>query len=400
MGDTGAAEETGMEQVPTVVENDLIEGLFDIEGLDIASYRIRGEGPDGAYFDWIEATEPRIAIADVRRGQWTIYAQGLNAEGMPVVQGKLETFLSEDSPVDNLIFNESYSTGNARCALAWNPVQVQHPNIEVYVKPVDGEYMARDVSEIVVGNGTAMWTAYDLPSGSYIARFVLKDRNTVVSGAAAALRIIDDKMSVGNVRLTIGDLSHVFGIDISNIPVDTIEGALAVKNNKIVFESEYRDLLTDWFIDGEYIEGQDDVVLTLDNISKGYHRIDVIARTADYGSIDSDSIHIYTDGVRMTEVAEEDVNAAVTVFESTLDNANRLQKEIEEAAAAEAAGTETEEEKEFVKPIPSEAEITYDHETVLPILNLEPTDMMEATMVFEPSTSADSGDAEPVIIVE
>ena len=153
------------------------------------SNSIRGEGPDGAYFDWIEVDSPKVAISDIRRGQWTLYAQGLNKDGMPVVQGMLETFLSEDSPIDNLVFDEHYGNGDIRCALAWNTAQIQHPALEIYTRPADSsEWTARDSSEIAIGNGTAMWTAENVESGSYIVRFILKDRSIEVSGAAAALR--------------------------------------------------------------------------------------------------------------------------------------------------------------------------------------------------------------------
>lgn len=311
----------------TEAENEeTIQGLFDIEGLDIASYRIRGEGPDGAYFDWIAVDSPKVAISDIRRGQWTLYAQGLNKDGMPVVQGKLETFLSEDSPIDNLVFDEHYGKGDLRCALAWNPAQVQHPGVEVYIRPADGgDWTARDISEIAIGNGTAMWTAENVESGSYIVRFILKDRSTIVSGAAAALRVIDDKVSVGSVRLTIGDLSHVYGISLDNEPVETIDGYLMLDAGKAVFETEAPDLFYDWYIDGTYqpeASGSDSIALV--GLAKGYHRVDCVVRTEHYGSIDSDSIHIYTDGERVAEVSEDDVNAAVEPFDATKENAEML----------------------------------------------------------------------------
>lgn len=309
----------------TVLENGTVEGLFSIEDLNIASYRIRGEGPDGAYFDWVEADTPRIALADIRRGEWTLYAQGLNAAGEPVVQGQLTTFLSENTPVDNLVFDESYGNGDVRCALAWNTAQVQHPSVEVYLQTDDGEMYPVD-GEIVYGNGTAIWTAQGIPSGSYIARFILKDRSTPVSGAAAAMRVIDDKVSIGNVRLTIGDLSQVYGITLDNIPANTIEGDLVLgDDNNALFESENGDLLYDWYLDGTYLgtEVNGDSI-PLSGLLKGYHRVDVVTRTADYGSINGDSIHIYTDGEMVQEIPEDEVNAAIPLFEATQANYDEL----------------------------------------------------------------------------
>ena len=233
-----ASVEEAVPESPVLADTDerAVDGLFDISGLDVTSYRIRGEGPDGAWFDWVESDTPKIALADVRRGLWTIYAQGLNRYGEPVIQGKLETFLSENSPVDNLIFDEQYGTGDVRSALAWNPAQVMHPAIDVYLRADDGEYMPRPSDEVTIGQGTAIWAAENIPSGSYIARFVLKDGSTPVSGAAAAVRIIDDSTSIGQVRLTIGDLSHVYGIELSNMPADTLIGHLELTGREASLE--------------------------------------------------------------------------------------------------------------------------------------------------------------------
>lgn len=315
-------------QAPAVAEveaEDVVEGIFDINGLDVVSYRLRGEGPDGAYFDWIEVTEPRVAIADIRRGEWTLYAQGLNADGQPVIQGSLQTFLSEDSPVDNLVFKEDYGRGDVRCAFAWNPSQVQHPDVEIYMqKATGGEWIARDSSEIIIGDGTAMWTATGIDSGSYVIRILLKDRSSIVSGAAAALRVIDDKLSIGQVRLTVGDLSQIYGIMLDNVPADTVEGMLALSTGGVLYRSNMEDLIYDWFIDGEYLDGFSAKEIEIGGLERGYHRIDCIVRTDDYGSINSDTIHVFSDGESITEVPEEEVNAVIKDFKATLANEQEL----------------------------------------------------------------------------
>lgn len=331
--DLEAMQAAAITEDPAAVEaEDIVDGIFDIKGLDVVSYRLRGEGPDGAYFDWIEVTEPRVAIADIRRGEWTLYAQGLNADGQPVIQGKLETFLSEDSPIDNLVFQEDYGKGDLRCAFAWNPSQVQHPNIEIYMqKATGGEWIARDISEIVMGDGTAMWTASGIESGSYIIRIILKDRSSIVSGAAAALRVVDDKLSIGQVRLTVGDLSQVYGITLDNIPANTVDGMLALSTDGVLYRSTADHLIYDWFIDGGYLDGFSAKEIQISDLPRGYHRIDCIVRTEDYGSINSDTIHVFSDGEFLTEVSEAEVNAVIKDFKATLANEQELR---EQAAAA------------------------------------------------------------------
>ena len=62
-----ASVEEAVPESPVLADTDerAVDGLFDISGLDVTSYRIRGEGPDGAWFDWVESDTPKIALADV-----------------------------------------------------------------------------------------------------------------------------------------------------------------------------------------------------------------------------------------------------------------------------------------------------------------------------------------------
>lgn len=84
----------------------------------------------------------------------------------------------------------------------------------------------------------------------------------------------------------------------------------------------------------------EDHSLSLETLKHGYHRIDCVARTSDYGSINSVSIHVYADGVGgYTEVSETEVNAAIEEFEATAENENALKLSLVDDAAAEGAET-------------------------------------------------------------
>lgn len=280
-----------------LASQDTVNGMFDVNGIDVKSYRIRGEGPDGAYFDWIPVTSSRVALSDIRRGQWTIYAEGLDANGNVIVTGKIDTFLSENTPVDNLVLNSNGGKGNVRCDVKWNTSQVKNPSVEVFVKPLDGDYVYRPTSELsYVDNGHVIWSAEKLTSGSYVARFILKDGSTVVSGAAAALRVVQDKVSIGDVRMTIGDLSTVYGITIENLPENTIRGSLVLNDGIASFQTDLdRSKLTYvWFVDGnEAGQESGDLDLYVLGLNKGYHRVDVVVMSSSETSINSSSLIVY-----------------------------------------------------------------------------------------------------------
>ena len=271
-----------------------IFGIED-EDVDIASYRIRGVGEDGASFDWVEVTEPQVAIAGVRRGQWTIYAQALNEDGDVVASGQLETFLSSDAPTTSLMFTENDGVGDVHTQISWNTAQVINPSVEVYVKKVDGNFASRPSSEVTYGEaGTAWWDASGLEAGSYVARFVFKDGETVIGGAAAALRIITGYTSVGFVDMTVGDMNTTYSINLDNIPADVTTGALLNENGLVTFTTEgsASGLSYEWYINGEKVEGETGRALDLDgrNLAKGFYRVDLVVQGGRYGSINSFSI--------------------------------------------------------------------------------------------------------------
>ena len=280
-----------------LAEEDTVNGMFDVSGIDVKSYRIRGEGPDGAYFDWIPVTSSRVALSDIRRGEWTIYAEGLDANGNVIVTGKINTFLSENTPVDNLVLSTGVGQGDVKCDIRWNTSQVRNASLEVFVKPLDGDYAFRPAKEIAyIENGHMIWRAEDLTSGSYVARFILKDGSTVVSGAAAALRIVKDKVSVGDVKMTIGDLSTVYGITIENLPENTIKGELSLKDGVAVFVTslDKSRLTYVWFVDGnEVAQETERLDLYTLGLGKGYHRVDLVVMSASETSINSSSLIVY-----------------------------------------------------------------------------------------------------------
>lgn len=289
------------------VSEETVNGLFNVNGIDVKSYRIRGEGPDGAYFDWIPVTSSRVALSDIRRGQWTIYAEGLDANGNVIVTGKIETFLSENTPVDNLVLKTGEGKGDVRCDVRWNTSQVKNASMEVFVKPLDGDYVYRLPSELsYVENGHIIWSAQNLASGSYVARFILKDGSTVVSGAAAALRIVQDKISVGDVKMTVGDLSTVYGITIENLPEKTIDGRLVLNDGIAVFETDMdKDKLTYvWFVDGnEAAQESGSLDLYALSLNKGYHRVDVVVMSSSETSINSCSLVVYVNPEQAKDAA-------------------------------------------------------------------------------------------------
>jgi hypothetical protein len=347
------AEEIVEETIETEEENksNWLSALGDIKGLDIKSYRLRGEGPDGAAFDWIEVTNTRVALSDVRRGQWTLYAEAIGENGDVLATGKLETFLSNSSPFGTLVLNSEEGQGDVRCAFSWSTFQVISPSIEIYTKKGDGEYVPRDSSEIIVGDGVAVWKTEDLDAGSYIVRAILKDEGEAVAGIAAAMRVIDNKQSVGDIRFSVGKLASSYSITFENAPAPTIKGDLYLQENgDVTFVSEFAGLKFDWFVNGEYVKRENSGTLNIFQFSseKGIYRFDCIVQNANNTSINTASLLVYSDGYAAKVVTAEE---AETMREDAPANYEEIQTNSEDSVIHD----------EFIEePVLEEAKTVYE----------------------------------------
>lgn len=278
-----------------------LTALGNIEGLDVKKFRLRGEGPEGASFGWVDVKGSKVALSDIRRGEWDLYAQALGENNEVLATGHLKTFLSDATPLGTLFLSEETGDGSVNCNLRWTTTQVIYPSLEIYMKTENGEFVARNNDEITINeNGHAVWNAKNIPAGSYIVRMILKDEGEIVSGIAAALRVIDKKVSVGDCRFVIGKLSTVYGIDLQNAPLDTVHGEIILENGILNFVSETKDLKYVWFMDGEIMPAHKNLqsidVKSL-NLEKGFYRFDCVASDiAGFTSINTNTAFIYTDG--------------------------------------------------------------------------------------------------------
>ena len=257
------------------------DALFGEDDFNVVRTRIRGEGPDGAYFDWIEMESNHIVLTSgIRRGEWTLIVQGLDENNDVVAVGTMTTFLSENSPVANVILRPTEGSGNISARITWNPAQVHAAKIEIYMQDAQGgTLIPRPASEITLGSGNALWEATNIPTGSYIIRVILRDGDYSV-GMAAALRVYDGKLSTGVIPLNIGDISTAYGI---TAVIPNINGNLVVDGSSVTFIGSGHDDIC-WYLDGELLGSAQSVILDDLPITENGHLLDVIA-TNGYGNI-------------------------------------------------------------------------------------------------------------------
>lgn len=262
----------GIEEAP-YDEKDYIDLLFGKTDMVVSSVRIRGEGPDGAYFDWIPVNSDKIVLTSgIKRGEWTIYVQGLSSTGAVVATGTMKTFLSENTPVANIILDQAEGYGDVSAKISWNIAQIRDPEIEVYIKDArGGSFSPIKKDDITIYDGFAIWDSKNIKAGSYIVRVVLKDGD-YKTGAAASIRVYDGLKSSGTIPVSVGDIWTAYGITTT---VDDIDAHLDYEDDIVTVNGSGFTLAT-WYLNGVEIGQGRSVHLRLLPLMENANRIDVI----------------------------------------------------------------------------------------------------------------------------
>lgn len=378
--------ETGevSEPVNMNIPDGWLNSLGTIDGLNVVRYRIRGVGPEGASFDWIDVTSSKVALSDIRRGEWTIYGQAISETGEVVAKGSITTFLSASTPLGAVYLDSTEGAGDVSCSFNWSTSQVLYPEVEVYVQYEGGEFTARDSSEIVITeNGKAEWKAQNMEAGPYVVRAILKDDGELVSGIAAALRVIDGKTSVGDIKFTVGKLSTVYGITLENSPENTVTGSIILDGTSLRYEADRENVKYMWFMNGDILDGKESMVDVADlQLKKGYYRFDCIVNGSDINSINGATVFVFVNGTEVSLVPEIEADS----------RKGDIPKGYDEVLTSSSAMTVIEPEEDGIPaeteidvPVPEDASET---EPVI-VITVPPAETADVTVV---TTDAETGE--------
>lgn len=280
---------TSANPAETTFEEDVKQGV---------TYRIRGEGPDGAFFGWRDVDSKYIALTEIRRGEWTLYAEKLDADGNTIATGSVNTFVSEEKPVADIAFT-SDGVGDVNCDLSWNLTQCRNPNVKVFLQDNTGNWFPRPEAEVTIGEDrcSGVWNANGVDAGSYTARFVLYDGETEIAGAASALRVVDGYVSLGDVEFAVGYCEVPFGVRVGEEPVFAPSGTIAVENGCAIYRNPDGSVQeVEWYINGDSVSTG--FALSLDTtLNKDVYRLDAVAEGDNVKSSASATVIVHTDGV-------------------------------------------------------------------------------------------------------
>lgn len=270
--------------------------------MEIASYHIHGTGPQGQTLD-LDSTQTEVVIGNLAIGTWNLHAKAYNSEGIPLVEGHVETLLSKVSPATTLLLSTLVGMGNLDVAIAWDPNQVASDvRLEVTLLNQAGEACSLPSAVLDKDAGTTV-IGSELEAGSYLLQLRLFSQEVLVSGATQALRILDQTTSDAAISMVIGDLSTKFELLLINNTMLPIEGSitcspaspsageqvtLTYTPTNLDTELTVSDLKIDWYCEGELIQANSRTVNTVPDA--GTHRYDVIAHHEKLGSLGSSTV--------------------------------------------------------------------------------------------------------------
>ena len=266
-------------------------------------YRLRGEGPDGTAFGWKEINSQYIVLTDLRIGQWTLYAEKLDSKGNKVATGEVTAFITDSSDPTEIPFT-SGGYGDVICNITWGKEQSLNPELSVFILN-GGEWYPRPKEEIqILEDGSAIWNANAISSGSYTARIMLSDNGKDIAGAVSALRVVDGYISEGNINLTIGCRETPYGVRIGTDPIFKSDGTIEIEDINAIYKSpDGSPQEVTWYINGIEASISDTINLDITNNQTCY-RLDAVTNTLPKSS-SSITIWLKDSGLIMLDSIED-----------------------------------------------------------------------------------------------
>lgn len=274
----------------------------ELSAMEIASYHIHGTGPQGQTLD-LDSTQTEVVIGNLAIGKWNLHAKAFNSEGIPLVEGHVETLLSKVSPATTLLLSTLVGRGNLDVHISWDTDQVAS-DVRLEVTLLNQEGTECSVPTAVLNKETGTTTLLtELEAGSYLLQLRLFSQEVLVSGATQALRILDQTTSDTEIAMVIGDLSTKFELFLINNTMLPIEGSitcspaspsvgeevtLTYTPTNLDAELTVSDLNIDWYCEGELIQANSRTLNTVPDA--GTHRYDVIAHHEKLGSLGSSTV--------------------------------------------------------------------------------------------------------------
>ncbi|MBB6479739.1 endonuclease/exonuclease/phosphatase family protein [Spirochaeta isovalerica] len=272
--------------VITLNENVSRTLLPDID-MDIAEYRVFGEGPDGESFD-VTTSEEVLVLDELAFGDWTVTVTGKNAEGFAIGSGSGEASLhTGETTALSVTVIPFDGFGTLNLTVNWPAGDLEIPTVNAVLTPALGEPVSLD---FLISGDSATFSSDAVADGYYSLSLELLDNGINTMGTVEVVRIVKDGVTEGvfdydEVNQPGGTLDFTIDQQMNNpIEVSILDaldsfGETASMTVSASAPAETENLVYFWFVNGQpYATGES---CTVEGLDKGIYNLDLLAFTVD-----------------------------------------------------------------------------------------------------------------------
>jgi parallel beta-helix repeat protein len=255
--------------------------------MTIASFDIRGTGPNGTSFERIGIPESSIIISNLAVGNWTISVDARNAGGTIIAAGVTTVMVAAGITANAGVTVQPLSgTGALRVTVSWPEGLIANPSVTGVLTPQDETSDSINFT-LAANHLSATYENSSLNAGYYTLLVQLKDGATVKWGAIESVRIIAGQTAEGGFPLTStpgqnGEVTLVITPDLQNPIQITFSGqeeqldsgtdmTITASTNPSPVDS-YQ-----WYLNGALLSGNTGASITLGkSLGEGSYRLDLV----------------------------------------------------------------------------------------------------------------------------
>ncbi|HEY9054241.1 MAG TPA: hypothetical protein VIO60_05425, partial [Rectinemataceae bacterium] len=236
--------------------------LPDVD-MDIDSFDILGEGPDGETFTRTLEAEGSVTVTELGAGIWTVTVNAYNEAGQLIGSDEAEvTVAANATSYATLVVVPLTGNGTFEYTLTWpEAAGLENPSVQAQILDNYADPVPFDMPV----DGLGAFGSVDLPAGYYAFQLTLLDgAETVWTSNLIAFRIVAGALTSGQTALTgselgvTGSLHITVGVDMQNPIGITLNGSADVITTAetLTVGAEFSEGGLDgfgWFLDGTFL---------------------------------------------------------------------------------------------------------------------------------------------------
>jgi len=172
--------------------------------LEIASYDVRGAGPDSAAFSQLGVTGSTVVQNSIVAGAWTVTVDAFNANRDPIGAGSVGVTIGAGKTAQvSVQVSPLEGTGSLTIAISWPSGTIAVPAVSGTLTSVGG---APQAISTTMGTDSVSYSSGSLNAGYYSLILQLSDGAVVEWGLFEAVRILKGQTTTASFVLTSQDL--------------------------------------------------------------------------------------------------------------------------------------------------------------------------------------------------